>query len=744
MSEYDFPTNDLAQYVNLLQGSGSHFRFSRGNCFPLVSRPFGMTHWAPQTDESNWLFSPHSRQLQGIRATHQPSPWIGDYGHFVVMAQTGRPLLSAGNRSSAFRPEEMNARPYYLSVLLRRYSTRMEMTPTERCSVFRFSFPAGEMGRVIFDSFEGASQITVDPDRRMISGFTRANSGGAPENFASYFAAVFDRPFERAAPTQSNRIKEGESRLDGNRLGAIAEFEPGGDSIEMKVGTSFISVEQAIRNLEREIGARSFDEVRDEGEETWNRALAKIAVAGGTGDQRRTFYSCLYRAHLFPRIWYEFDANEHPVHFSPYDGKLHDGVLYTDNGFWDTYRTVYPLLSILLPDRLGEIVQGWTQAAREGGWFPQWASPGYRACMVGTHIDAVIADACVKGIGGFDREAAYAGMIKHASLPGDAAGSYGRLGIEHYLEHGFVPADQFGGATARSLDYAYDDFCISQVADALGRRDDGDRFRERALNYRHSYDAEIGFMRGKNADGSWHEPWDEFTWGGPYVEGGAWQSTWAVPHDPAGLIALMGGPDALTQKLDRMLAQDPRFEVGTYGFEIHEMTEMAAVPFGQYAHSNQPVHHVLYLYTAAGQPHRTQYWVRKVMNELYSPDGFAGDEDNGEMSCWYVLNALGIYPLCPGHPSYVFGSPLFPAARVQLAHGKELIVEASDYGPGRIYVQQISLNEKPLDKLWISHEDLVRGGRLQFTMSDEPAVRNGSEQPEALPFSLSRDGFRPG
>jgi predicted alpha-1,2-mannosidase len=468
--------------------------------------------------------------------------------------------------------------------------------------------------------------------------------------------------------------------------------------------------------------------------------LGRVALSGATDDQRRTFYSCLYRTQLFPRVWHEYDADGSPIHFSPYNGQVHDGVLYADNGFWDTYRTVYPLFALLMPERLAEILQGWTNACREGGWFPQWASPGYRACMVGTHIDAVMADAVVKGVTNFDLKTAYDGLVRHASEPGDQWGNYGRLGIADYLEHGYVIEDHQDHSVARSLDYAYDDWCLSQIARVLGHQEDAQRFQARASHYRLLYDSSVGFMRAKKADGSWREPFEEFAWGGPYVEGGPWQNSWAVPHDPAGLMDLMGGPEAFTARLDQMLTQEPHFNIGAYSNEIHEMTEMAAAQFGQYAQSNQPVHHVLALYAAAGRPDRMQYWTRRVMDELYTPDSFPGDEDNGEMSAWYILNALGFYPLCPGHPSYVLGAPLLPAARVQLPNGRELVIESTGNTPGAVYVKQLTINGQAHRPLWVSHNALMEGGHWRFEMSETPSVPELT--PHDMPYSLSRENTK--
>ena len=725
---------DLTHCVNPLQGTDSVPSFSRGNTLPLVSRPFGMTHWSPQTSEAErWFFTPDRHELMGVRATHQPSPWMSDYGHFTVMAQTGEPALGAAARTSAYRAEDFEVHPHSLSVLLQRGNVRLEMTPTERCAVFRFTFPTGEAGRVIIGAH---SQAALHPERRLITGCSRLNSGGVPRGFGCYFAAVFDQGWRRALPTRAGEIVEGQATLDGERVGAMAEFAPPpSGQVVLRIGTSFISAEQALRNLEHEVGDRNFDSLRAEGEAVWNETLGRIQVEGGTDDQRRTFYSCLYRAHLFPRMFHEPDAGGRPIHYSPYDGQVYPGVLYTDNGFWDTYRTVYPLLSLIQPVRLGEIIQGFVNASKEGGWLPNWPSPGYRACMIGTHIDAVIADACVKGITGFDREAAYAGMVKHANTPVEGEKGYGRIALSEYLGLGYVPADKYDHATARTLDYAYDDFCLSQVAGVLGKHEEQAEYRKRALSYRNVYDLTMTFMRGKNADGGWQEPFDPHAWGDPFIEGSAWQFNITVPHDPAGLTALMGGPAKLLAKMDRLLYQPPTFRPGTYGQVIHEMAEMAAVDFGQYDQGNQPVHSFLYFYAAAGSPWKTQYWVRRVLDVLYTPDSLPGDEDNGEMGSWYVLNALGLGPLCPGVPEYVLVSPLFPAARLHLPGGKTLLIEATGASAANAYIQTVSLDGQDHSPLCISHAALIGGGHLTIALGPEPPERPLATSD--LPFSVS-------
>jgi predicted alpha-1,2-mannosidase len=729
----------LIEYANPEQGSDSVHEFSKGNTSPWIAAPFGMTHWAPQTEEGSRFYKSTARQLQGIRATHQPSPWIGDYGHFLIMPQTGTRALGVGSQSSVFRRSDTTIRPHLFETFLGRYQTRLAMTATERCACFRFEFPVDSERRVLIQGIDGASWFRVDG--QCIEGFTRGNSGGVPDGFACYMYGEIDTPIDSSCLYTDGELYGGGGEAD--RVGVAIDLKAGGRAT-LRLATSFISVAQARRNLEHEVAGQSFEALRDDNEAVWEERLGRIEIEGASEEQKQTFYSCLYRTQLFPRIWHELDQSGNPMHYSPYDGEIHQGVLYADNGFWDTHRTVYPLLSILDPQRLSEMVEGWTNAAKEGGWFPKWSSPGYRACMIGTHLDAVVADAFVKGCRDFDVDAAYAAMVKDATQVGNAEGSFGRAGVEAFDALGYVPTDEFEHAASRTMDHAYNDFCVAQVARGLGKDQEAQRFYTRALNYRNTFDSETGFARGRRRDGSFEPQFNEFEWGGAYIEGSAWQCTWAVPHDPQGLAQMMGGRQAMIAKLDQMLDLPPLFNVGNYGREIHEMTEMAAIDFGQYAHSNQPVHHVLYLYSAMGRPAKTQDSVRRVLDELYKPgpgEGFAGDDDNGEMSAWYVFSALGFYPLCPGHPTYVLGAPLFGKATLRPGTGpgggagETFVIEAEGNGPEAPYAQQVQLNGVPSSKLTLHHDQITQGGRLHFMMGDEAA--EGKYEHADLPFSLS-------
>lgn len=729
-------------FVNPLQGTNNRFDFSHGNCMPLASLPHAMTSWTLQTSESNWAFNPNDKRVQGFRATHMPSPWIGDYGHFTLMAQAGAPALIAEARSSSYRLSDAVMQPHYQKVHLLRYQTTMEIAPAQRSAMLRVTYPSTTEAAFIVQPFAGDSSITIDVERNCISGHTRAHTAGCPPNFACYFVIVFDQPITGATLFDAAHAWDATAG-EGERIGARVAFDATSSRVlHVRVGTSFISVEQAWRNLENDMDGATFEQVRARGKRAWNELLGRIEIAGASDEQQRTFYSCLYRALLFPRQWHEIDEAGDAIHFSPYSGKVERGLLSTDNGFWDTFRTVYPLLALVYPDLLIGILEGWLNAYREGGWFPKWASPGYRDCMIGTHLDVVFADAIVRGVKDFDVELAYEAMRKDAFEP-THTGEYGRENLPSYIQLGYCPIDPAAhGAAARTQEYAYDDFCVAQVARLLGRHDDAALLYRRSFSYKNVFDPAVGFMHGRFADGSWVTPFDPFAWDTRvYVEGSAWQYSWAVQHDPAGLIALHGGPAKFTHKLDAMFTTPAHFTNAGYPYEIHEMTEMAAVDFGQYAHSNQPVHHVLALYAAAGQPWKMQRWVRRVLDELYNSgvNGFCGDEDNGEMSAWYVLNALGLFPLCPGHPSFVLGIPLFAKSVVHLPQGRDLTIEAKGNSAGKPYVQSIAWNRKPHDATWIAHEALVQGGALRFAMGAAPAKRRYTAA--QLPFSLSTSGL---
>lgn len=697
--------------VNVLQGNESTRVFSRGNTLPIAAAPFGMAHWTLQSeDDSAWMFQPTNRRLQGLRCTHQLSPWLSDYGQAIFLPFSGDPNPKAEPRASSWRPEDAHLHPYSFRLTLSRYQADVELVPSERCAVVTAQFADDRPAGFIIEVPHSADAFEMD-GKRMLRFKSRTNRGGVPENFANYYVVSFAEPWQSCETSA-----EGQSQIAMVRFGSSR-------TVEARIATSFISFEQAERNLDRELGTKSVGELRAAAKASWNEHFSRIEVDGGSDRERKTFYSCLYRTLLFPRIFHEPDADGKPQHFSAYTGKVVPGVMYADHGYWDVYRAWYPFMSLIFPERLGEILQAWTNAYKEGGWLPQFPAPGYRACMTGSLIDAVFGDAAAKGVQGFDLATAYEGLKKHSTQPGDPDKGYGRRGIEDYLKLGYVSADHVEQSAAETVDAAFGDFCIAQVAKALGREDDAKMFLARSRNWQHLFDPSTGFLRGKQLNGAWIEPFDPIQWGSPYVEGSAWQHRWDVPHDLGGLIEAMGGKERAVAALDTMLTVPPDFHVGIYGLEIHEMSEMAAVNFGQYAQSNQPVHHVLYIYALAGRPDRTQYWVRKTMKELYSPDVFPGDEDTGSMAAWYVLGALGFYPVCPGKAEYVAGSPLFDRATLRLPGGKTTVIEARNQAPEAVYVGTLLVNGKPRTEPVIAHEEIAGGGRLTFAMQAEPAKR---------------------
>ena len=722
----------LVALANPLQGTDSSSGYSHGNEYPAIALPFPMNTWAPYTRPASdsFYYRYLDTKIRGIRQTHQPSPWIGDYAAFALMPVSGKLALKEDDRASVFRHQEETAQPSYYRVRLDTWKTVAEVTPTERCARFRFTFEQPGDSYVVLDAFPGDSSVEVIPAESKVVGISRFNHGGVPAGFANYFVIVFDRPFAGYGVWSPDFVQTNATKLDSKHAGAFLRFDTSADTmVGCKVASSFISPAQALRNLQREVGEADFNTLRLRAEQSWNAALGRVRLEGGLADQRRTFYSALYRSILYPHRFYEFNESDHPVYFSPYDGKVHEGVLYTDSGFWDTFRAAHPLYNLLFPEVSAEILQGLLNAYDQSGWLPSWASPGHRACMIGNHAFSLLADGWAKGIRGFDAEKAVAAMVHDATnqAPGFCH-SIGRDGAEYYDRLGYVPYSSvrgkpsFAEATAKTLEYAYDDFCAARLARAIGHQAEADQFARRAMNYTNLFDPRIGFMRGRKADGAWCEPFDPTEWGGPFTEGCSWHWTWSVMQDLPGLIKLMGGDKAFGAKLDAVFTSPNTFKAGTYGNPIHEMIEMAAIDMGQYAHGNEPIHHMIYLYDYVGQPWKTQSRIRLAMNKLYqaTPDGLCGDEDTGQMSAWYVFSALGFYPVCPGDPTYCIGSPLFDRATLTLSAGKTFTITAGHNGPQHPYIHEAKLNGQPFDKVFLTHEQLVTGGELVFDMVSAP------------------------
>lgn len=742
------PEQSLVKLANPIQGTDSERSFSHGNEYPAIALPFPMNVWAPYTQpqDDSFYYQYGQNKIRGIRQTHQPSPWIGDYADFSLMPVSGKLVVTENDRASVFSHEREIAEPSYYKVHLDTWKATAEVTPTLRAARFQFTFETPGDAYVVLDVFqsENVSSVEIIPAENKIIGIARNNRGGVPDNFGNYFVIQFDRPFSDYGVWSGNEIKTQVAKLAGQHVGAFLKFDTAGNKmVGCKVASSFISPQQAELNLQKEIGDASFDTIRARAEKSWNEALGRVQIEGGTIEEQRTFYSAFYRSILFPHRFYELDATDQPVYYSPYDGKKHSGHLYTDSGYWDTFRAAHPLYNLLFPEISSEILEGIVATYDQSGWLPEWTSPGHRDCMIGDHAFSLLADGWMKGIRGFDAKKAVAAMVHDANTQApDFCRSIGRDGADFYNSTGYVPYSKVSGepsfheACAKTLEYAYDDFCAAQLAHAIGNEGDAKTFEGHAMNYTNIFDPKTGFMRGRRAGGLWDEPFYPDEWGGPFTEGDSWQWTFSVMQNEPGLIQLLGGDQAFADKLDALFAAPPTLRAGTYGKPIHEMTEMAAINMGQYAHGNEPVHHVLYLYDYIGQPWKTQVKLRQAMTLLYqaTPDGLCGDEDTGQMSAWYVFSALGFYPVCPGDPEYMIGSPLFSKATLHLAGGKTFVIAAGHNGPQEFYIQSATLNGEPFDKTFISHEQIVAGGGLGFQMGSAPNYQWGV-QPESRPGS---------
>lgn len=663
---------DYTAYVNIKQGTDSSLRFSRGNTLPLVAWPFGMNAFALQTTSQAgaWYYHPTHRQCEGIRLTHQPSPWVGDYGHFVMMPQCGTAVPQAQRRSSDF--DELHMNPGHLAVHFHRYHATMALAPTERCAMMEIVWDTDETPLFTLLPFDFLTEVQVDAARGTLTGWTNAHGDGTRKDFKSYFELRFDKEIDldhTVLTKNDGSTLPGDFGCDAGQGIALAFRMKRGEKLTVRLGTSCLSAKMASMAIDREIGQKTFAQILAETNAAWNSLLSRIEVED-TEERLRTFYSCLYRCFLFPHVFHEIDARGNPVHYAVSTGECTPGVMYTDNGFWDTFRTLYPLFSLLIPDRLQEMLQGYLNFYKEEGWLPKWLSPGERSIMPGALVDIVLADAAVKGLLTREQmELALEGMLKNANVA-DGTGRHGRIGVEDYCRLGYVPCDRYGESANNTLDAAYCDFCIAQMAALLGKKELQEAYMQRSKAYRSLFDPAVGFIRGRREDGAFPEGFSPIRWGGEYCEGAAWQNGFGVQHDIEGLAALYGGYAGLEKKLDELFATAPDFEIGTYPCEIHEMTEMRAADFGQCAISNQPSFHLPYLYAAVGSCGKAAHWVHRIMAEGFTADGFPGDEDNGSMAAWYVFGMLGIYPLCPGKAAYVgIGSPA-RVVKVLLGNGR--------------------------------------------------------------------------
>lgn len=730
-------------YVSTLVGTQSSYAISTGNTYPAVCMPWGMNFWTPQTGKmgDGWTYTYTADKLRGFKQTHQPSPWINDYGQFTIMPETGEaPIFDEEKRASWFSHKAEVATPYYYRAYLADYDVVTELAPTERAAIMRITFPENK-SYVVVDAFDKGSYVKIMPKERMIVGYTTKNSGGVPHNFKNYFVMKFDKDFTYTAAVADGHINTADVKAECNHAGGIVGFKTiRGEQVNVRIASSFISEEQAIENL-KELGSDSFDEVKARGRNTWNDILGRIEVKSDDIDHLRTFYSCLYRSVLFPRSFYEKNAKGEIVHYSPYNGEVLPGYMFTDTGFWDTFRCLFPLLNVMYPSMNEKMQAGLVNAYKESGFLPEWASPGHRGCMVGNNSASIVADAYLCGLKNYDAETLWQAVVHGASAVHPTVSSTGRLGYEYYNKLGYVPYDvKINENVARTLEYAYDDWCIYEFGKALGKsKKELEPFRKRAFNYRNVFDSETKLMRGRLKNGKFQSPFSPLKWGDAFTEGNAWHYTWSVFHDPAGLIQLMGGKQTFNNMLDSVFNVPPLFDDSYYGSVIHEIREMQIMNMGNYAHGNQPVQHMIYLYGYSGEPWKTQYWIRQTMQRMYNanPDGYCGDEDNGQTSAWYVFSAMGFYPVCPGAGEYVLGAPYFDEMTLHLENGRNVSIKANDNTDDYCYVNSLTLNGKPYSKNYIKRSDLMQGAQFVYNMSAKPNYSRGTAESDA-PYSFSK------
>ena len=727
-------------YVSTLVGTQSKFELSTGNTYPATALPWGMNFWTPQTGKmgDGWAYTYDADKIRGFKQTHQPSPWMNDYGQFAIMPITGGLVFDQDRRASWFSHKAEVAKPYYYKVYLADHDVTTELAPTERAVMFRFTYPETKNAYVIVDAFDKGSYVKVIPEENKIIGYSTKNSGGVPENFKNYFVIQFDKPFTFVSTVFENNILPNETEAKGNHTGAVIGFATKkGEIVHARVASSFISPEQAELNL-KELGKNSFDQLVANGREIWNREMSKIEIEDDNIDNLRTFYSCLYRSMLFPRSFYEIDAKGEVMHYSPYNGEVRPGYMFTDTGFWDTFRCLFPFLNLMYPSMNQKMQEGLVNTYKESGFLPEWASPGHRDCMVGNNSASVVADAYIKGLRGYDIETLWE-ALKHganAHLRGTASG---RLGYESYNQLGYVANNiGIGQNVARTLEYAYNDWAIYTLGKKLGKPESEiDIYKKHALNYKNVYHPERKLMVGKDNKGVFNPNFDAVDWSGEFCEGNSWHWSFCVFHDPQGLINLMGGKKEFNAMMDSVFVIPGKLGMESRGM-IHEMREMQVMNMGQYAHGNQPIQHMVYLYNYSSEPWKAQYWIREIMNKLYTagPDGYCGDEDNGQTSAWYVFSALGFYPVCPGTDEYIIGTPLFKSAKLHLENGKTITIKADNNQLDNRYIKEMKVNGKSQTRNFLTHDQLIKGANIQFQMSPVPNKQRGTTEKD-VPYSLS-------
>jgi predicted alpha-1,2-mannosidase len=732
----------LVNYVNTLQGTNSKHELTRGNTYPTTALPFGMHTWTPQTGKNGdgWKYQYDKKTIRGFQQAHQCSSWTTDYCVFSFMPVIGKLIVNENDRATGFSHSNETAKPNYYRVKLDN-GIVSEIAPTERGAHLRFSFPKGNASYLVLDGYTGMSGLKIYPKERKITGYVSNNKNNRGNLIKSYLEVVFDKPFKSFGTWENRKdsIMPRQTEGEGRGIGAYLQFK-NGEIVQAKVASSYINQEQAATTLQAELGKfKNLEDTKAAAAKIWNGHLGRILVEGGTEEEKATFYSCFFRASLFSRQFYEYDKEGKPYYFSPYDGKIHQGYMFTDTGFWDTFRGQFPLNALMYPTMHGRYMQALLDAQEQCGWLPSWSFPGEGGSMIGNHAISLLTDAWVKGIRTFDPEKALKAYLKEATNKGPWGPSNGRHGFKEYYQLGYVPYPEYGEATAKTLEYAYDDFCGYQLAGLTNNTFYKNIFARQMYNYKNVYDSVTGFMRGRKANGEWNANFDPVEWGGPFTEGNAWHWQWSVFHDVQGLINLMGGNKKFNTKLDSVFSSPNTVKVGTYGGMIHEMTEMVMANMGQYAHGNQPIQHMVYLYNYGSEPWKAQQRAREVMSKLYNSteNGYPGDEDQGQTSSWYVLSAMGFYSVCPGTDQYVMGSPVFNKTTITLEDGKKFVIEAAANNKDNVYIKAATLNGKSYSHNYLRYVDIVNGGLMNLVMSNQPATGRGLADDDK-PFSLTK------
>ena len=755
-----------SDYVNILRGTNSNGDFSRGNNFPAVAVPHGFNFWTPTTDAgSDWIYQYQERngddnlpRIEAFALSHEPSPWMGDRQTFQVMPSAEAPTANRAARALEFRHERETAHAHYYKVQFEN-GIVTEITPTDHAAMFRFTF-VGDASNLIFDNKTDEGGITLDPEARTITGYSDTRSYLSTGATRLFFYAVFDRPVA------------GSGRLTGERRDHVSAWfgfdTKASNVLTMKIATSLISVDQARHNLEQEIAPNdAFEDVEARAQALWDKKLGIITVEGASHDERVTLYSNLYRLFLYPNSGFEnagTTQDPHHQYASPFStaagentptrtgARVVDGRVSVNNGFWDTYRAVWPAYVLLTPNEAGEMIDGFVQQYRDGGWIARWSSPGYADLMTGTSADVAFADAWLKGVHNFDVRSFYQAALKDAAVVSTERG-VGRRGLNRSIFTGYTDTSVREGLSWALAGYL-NDFGIANLGAALAAkngpadpyknyRDDARYYLNRALGYVNVFDPEVGFFVGRKPDGAWRtsaKDFDPLSWGGDYTETDAWDMAFDAPQDGQGLANLYGGRAALAAKLDAVFTTPAEFHPGAYGGVIHEMLEAQAVKMGQYGHSNEPAFHILYMYDYAGQPWKTQDKVRDVLSRIYTGSeigqGYLGDEDNGAMAAWWVFSAAGFYPLQVGRPEYVIGAPYFEHMTIRLENGKAIVINAPGVSDVNRYVQSLKLNGQPYTKTVIAHADLAQGAVLDFVMG--PNLSDWGSAAVDLPVSITK------